>query len=159
MLAQQCGGLSLAWDGATDTETPGPGLYYCVRVGTTSGGNDVMSGTYSTPLMGNAGQGAAYWLDLPAHQYFWSVRAVDSGLAASPWTPEQVAWCLGDVNCDGVVNFRDINPFVLLLSNPTAYQAQYPTCPTANGDINCDGAVGFRDINAFVALIASGVCS
>jgi len=47
---------------------------------------------------------------------------------------------------------------VLLLSNPTAYQAQYPSCPTANGDINCDGVVGFRDINAFVTLITSDVC-
>ena len=62
----------------------------------------------------------------------------------------------GDLNCDGSVNFVDINPFVLRLSNPTAYQAAYPGCPNANADINADGSVNFRDINPFVALLAGG---
>ncbi|MBP7745153.1 MAG: hypothetical protein KA383_03400 [Phycisphaerae bacterium] len=61
----------------------------------------------------------------------------------------------GDVNCDGVVGFGDINPFVLLLSNPTAWQKMYPGCPASNGDINEDGVVGFGDINPFVALLTS----
>ena len=60
----------------------------------------------------------------------------------------------GDVNCDGAVGFGDINPFVLLLSNPTAWQAEYPACPMLNGDINGDGTVGFDDINPFVALLS-----
>jgi len=59
----------------------------------------------------------------------------------------------GDVNCDGQVNFLDINPFVLLLTNPAAWQAQYPNCPMSNGDINGDGLVNFADINPFVALL------
>jgi hypothetical protein len=59
----------------------------------------------------------------------------------------------GDLNCDGSVNFDDINPFVLILSNPAAWQAAYPGCPAANGDINGDGSVGFGDINPFVALL------
>ena len=158
LTSDQCSGLSLDWSGMIDPETGSPGLYYAVRVGTTSGAEDVMSGTYSTPLMGNAGQGATYWLGLPAHQYFWSVQTIDSGFEASPWAPEQVAWCKGDVNCDGCVGFGDINPFVLLLSNPAAYQAAYPNCPLANGDINCDGTVDFGDINPFVAILAGGVC-
>jgi hypothetical protein len=153
-----CDGLNLSWSGMTDPETGSPGLYYAVRVGTTSGAADVMSGTYSTPLMGNAGQGTTYWLGLPARQYFWSVQTIDSGFEASTWAPEQVAWCKGDVNCDGCVGFGDINPFVLLLSNPAAYQAAYPNCPLANGDINCDGTVDFGDINPFVTILAGGVC-
>jgi T5SS/PEP-CTERM-associated repeat protein len=60
----------------------------------------------------------------------------------------------GDVNCDGVVGFRDINPFVLMLSNPEAWQAQYPNCPKLTGDINDDGLVNFKDINPFVALLS-----
>jgi hypothetical protein len=62
----------------------------------------------------------------------------------------------GDLNCDGVVNFGDINPFVLRLSNPGAYAATYPFCPDANGDINGDGSVNFGDINPFVALLSGG---
>jgi len=54
------------------------------------------------------------------------------------------------------VNFGDINPFVFLLSDPAAWQLEYPACPLANGDINEDGSVNFRDINPFIALIAGG---
>ena len=60
----------------------------------------------------------------------------------------------GDLNCDGSANFTDINPFVLRLSNPAAYQTTYPGCPDANADINGDSSVNFRDINPFVALLS-----
>jgi hypothetical protein len=59
----------------------------------------------------------------------------------------------GDLNCDGVVDFDDINPFVLALSDPAGYAAQYPNCNILNGDCNADGVVNFDDINAFVALL------
>ncbi len=61
----------------------------------------------------------------------------------------------GDTNCDGLVNFRDINPFVLAQSNMAAWQAAYPGCNPLNNDINCDGVVNFRDINPFVALLST----
>jgi hypothetical protein len=64
----------------------------------------------------------------------------------------------GDVNCDGVVDFGDINPFVQVLSNPSAWQATYPRCPLLNADINGDGTYGqnsFGDINPFVTLLTS----
>jgi hypothetical protein len=60
----------------------------------------------------------------------------------------------GDLNCDGVVNFDDINPFVLALGDPGGYQAAYPDCNIRNGDINGDGSVDFGDIDLFVALLA-----
>ncbi len=62
----------------------------------------------------------------------------------------------GDVNCDGSVDFGDINPFVLALSNPTQYAATYPGCFIENGDINLDCITGFGDINPFVALLSGG---
>ncbi len=63
----------------------------------------------------------------------------------------------GDLNCDGVVDFGDINPFVLYLSNFTTWQATYPNCPAASGDVNGDGFYpSFADINPFVALLAGG---
>ena len=70
---------------------------------------------------------------------------------------EAITWVLphrGDTNCDGVVDFADINPFVLALSSPIAYQTQYPNCPMANADCNGDGVVDFADINPFVTLLS-----
>lgn len=61
----------------------------------------------------------------------------------------------GDLNCDGSVDFADINPFVLAISDPAGYAATYPTCPLENRDINGDGACDFLDINPFVALLTS----
>jgi hypothetical protein len=66
---------------------------------------------------------------------------------------------VGDMNCDGVVDFGDINPFVLYLSNFTAWQSAFPGCPATDGDINGDGVYGqgsFGDINPFVALLSGG---
>jgi hypothetical protein len=61
---------------------------------------------------------------------------------------------LGDLNCDGLVDFDDINPFVLALGDPASYQSQYPNCSADLGDVNGDGIVDFDDINPFVALLA-----
>ena len=97
------GPLTLDWSGAADTETPAAGLYYCLRVGTSSGADDVVSGTYATPLMGNAGQAPSAELRVPGRTYYWSVRAIDSGLRASAWSAEQV--CVPDT-----VGFATIHP-------------------------------------------------
>ena len=59
----------------------------------------------------------------------------------------------GDLNCDGRVDFGDINPFVLALSDPSAWQAAYPGCELLYGDISGDQELDFGDINPFVALL------
>ncbi len=68
------------------------------------------------------------------------------------------AVCPGDLNCDGQIDFADINPFVLYLSNNAAWLSEFPGCNPLNGDINGDGTYGqgsLGDINPFVALFAS----
>ncbi len=60
---------------------------------------------------------------------------------------------IGDMNCDGVLDFDDINPFVLALTGSESYYAAYPDCDWLNGDVNGDGTVDFDDINVFVSLI------
>jgi hypothetical protein len=59
----------------------------------------------------------------------------------------------GDLNCDGVVNTFDIDPFVLALTNPTAYQTSLPDCDGLNADVNGDGVVNGFDIDPFVQLL------
>ena len=63
---------------------------------------------------------------------------------------------LGDLNCDGSVDFFDIDAFVLAVTDPAAYAAAYPDCDIMLADINGDGSVNFFDIDGFVALIVSG---
>jgi hypothetical protein len=66
-----------------------------------------------------------------------------------PCTPDPCT-CKGDMDCDGLVDFKDINPLVAILSGGTP-------CRAANADCNNDGQINFKDINAFVALLSGGV--
>jgi hypothetical protein len=62
----------------------------------------------------------------------------------------------GDMNCDGLSNLDDIDPFVLALISASEYAAQYPGCAHTNGDMNGDDAVNLDDIDGFIsALIGS----
>ncbi len=55
----------------------------------------------------------------------------------------------GDMNCDGLVDARDIDGFVLAIVDP-----QNPTlCDPLRGDVNLDSSVDARDIEPFVAII------
>ncbi|TWT45564.1 hypothetical protein RAS1_19920 [Phycisphaerae bacterium RAS1] len=83
------------------------------------------------------------WVAFQAH---WT------GPPAVPPIPPPCA-VVGDTNCDGAVNVLDINAFVMALSDPSAYAAQFPTCPISTADANGDGAIDILDINAFVTLL------
>ncbi len=64
----------------------------------------------------------------------------------------------GDLNCDGLVNAFDIDPFVLALVDPDAYAAEHPYCERVLADINGDGVVNAFDIDPFVQVLTGGVC-
>lgn len=65
------------------------------------------------------------------------------------------AGLLGDLNCNGVVNVADIGAFVLALTNPAGYAAQFPDCDINNADTNGNGVANVADIGSFVALLTS----
>ncbi len=71
---------------------------------------------------------------------------------------ETLCLCLADMNCDGSVDFDDINPFVMAIVSRSNYEANYPNCFYLNGDMNCDESVDFDDMNPFVAQIVAGTC-
>ena len=77
---------------------------------------------------------------------------VTAGSALHVYGPPS-AYIPGDLNCDGVVNYGDINPFVQAFSNPPTYLEQHSTCCYWNGDCNHDGWVTYGDINCFVELL------
>ena len=61
---------------------------------------------------------------------------------------------IGDMNCDSLISYGDINPFVLALNNRSAYESTYPDCSYLNADCNSDGFVSYGDINPFVVLLS-----
>jgi parallel beta-helix repeat protein len=62
----------------------------------------------------------------------------------------QPPFVLGDLNCDEVVDVNDITPFALALTDPAAYQLQYPGCSPSRADINLSGTADGADIQFFV---------
>jgi hypothetical protein len=85
---------------------------------------------------------ALYTLEYPQGEL--RGQLVDLPLAGEP---------TGDMDCDGDVDFYDIDPFVLALSGPVAYNAAYPECDWIRADCDGDELVTFYDIDPFVALI------
>jgi murein tripeptide amidase MpaA len=103
------------------------------------------------------------WADnKPAVWLRWTMGPTDSNTQYAGWNIDDVLLSAvgpctartGDLNCDGQVDFRDINPFVLSLADPAAYGQAFPTCSFLNGDTNGDQQVDFRDINPFVTLLS-----
>jgi len=68
--------------------------------------------------------------------------------------PDECELGLGDLDCNGVVDFEDVEAFVLALTSRPAYLAAHPDCDPQRADCNGDGAVSFDDIDAFVARLA-----
>ena len=87
------GKLNLTWSGATDSQ--GGTLYYNIKVGTCSGCDDVVTGTYGysgrheSQQFGNMQQRSSINLTVPQTTYYWSVQAIDAGYMNSSWSTEQ----------------------------------------------------------------------
>jgi PGF-pre-PGF domain-containing protein len=98
------GNVFFGWGNASDNETPSLGLYYNLRIGTTSGGNEIVSGMFGGTAGGGWDGGGAngYFGNMMQRRnisllgsrfqvgttYYWSVQTIDTGLAKSSWSPE-----------------------------------------------------------------------
>jgi hypothetical protein len=89
--------VTLNWNAGSDSHTPAPGLTYNLRVGTNSGGEQIVP-AHSSPLtgwrrvaqMGNAEHRLfATLTNLPLGVFYCSVQAVNNSFAGSAWAPEQ----------------------------------------------------------------------
>jgi hypothetical protein len=87
---------NLSWSAPSDDHTASGALSYNLRVGTSSGGTEIVSplslsaGTRLVPQDGNVGERTSYALAglTPGTTYHWSVQAVDSGFAGSAFASE-----------------------------------------------------------------------
>ena len=110
------------------------------------------NGPYNSARWGDY---AAVCADPAAPAVFWAHHEYALNGAWRTWVAKVDAPLrLGDLNCDGVVNNFDIDPFVLALTDPAAYRMAYPKCNILNGDCNSDGAVNNFDIDPFVKLLS-----
>ena len=89
--------VTLSWNAPTDGQTPTSGLNYSLRVGTTPGGIDIVDPmadeTNGSRRLSQRGMvnGTTWTLNglTPGKTYYWSVQAVDTSLAGSPFAAEQ----------------------------------------------------------------------
>lgn len=58
---------------------------------------------------------------------------------------------LGDMNCDGLVDTDDIEPFTQALLDPAGYETAFPLCTIARANMNQDAGVNSLDIQGFVS--------
>jgi len=86
----------LKWQRATDTETPSPGLTYNLRLGTSSGGIDVVapmsapSGYQQVAALGNVNHDTTWTIkNLDKGTYYWSVQAIDNTFSGSAFAQEE----------------------------------------------------------------------
>ena len=125
-------GVTLSWNASRDAQTPVGGLSYNLRVGSTPGGIDIVSPEADTstgfrrlPQRGFIQGLSATLTNLSgAGPFYWSVQAVDTSFAGSPFAPEAVFGALPVVT-------------TLAASNLTVSTA------TLNGWVNPDGSVTF----------------
>jgi len=89
--------VNLYWNDGQDDYTPAEGLTYNLRVGTTSGGNDIVSSMTSPsdysllkPGPGNVYSNNSWFLkNLSPGTYYWSIQSVDNSGLTSPFSDEQ----------------------------------------------------------------------
>ena len=84
-----------------------------------------------------------------ARTAYVTTRFVGNGVGHSYLYAIRTGPVPGDMNCDGVLNGADIDPFFLALGDPGAYAARFPNCDPQNGDINGDGRLDGGDIDPF----------
>lgn len=83
------GELVMSWNAGSDSETPTDGLTYNIRVGTTAGGDDIVSamvgsGGYRRVVgAGNAGGRLSATVAIPAGLVYWSVQTIDGSYEGS----------------------------------------------------------------------------
>lgn len=123
------------------------------------------AGTFRTPVTQQTSTAAytfaARWGDYSAIEVdpadgrsFWAHHEYAIGNNWRTWVAHVIPpFSLGDMNCDGAVNGFDVDPYVLALTDPDAYEATYPDCNILLGDINGDGSVNGFDVDGFVGLL------
>ena len=79
------------------------------------------------------------------------------GVSCTP-NPCPSGVCVGDANCDALINWHDIDYFVAAMNNNiAAWEAMFlpgaPLCAFTNNDVNRDAMVDWRDIDPLIEVM------
>jgi hypothetical protein len=158
------------WGAGSDTQTSASLLQYVVKVGTTSGGNNIASGRVASPnfflrQMANGAQKLTFPLkNLPCSQtYYWSVATVDTGYRGATGFSSEHNFTLSPSCTVSEGTSSDsggggVGWWVTSSSSSSSRQsvAEDPTYGflnvTAFRDPNNDGSQGLREPSAFGGL-------
>jgi hypothetical protein len=100
----------LYWNAGTDDKTPSALLKYNLRVGSSPGGNDIMSGV-TPPWFPNTEHNKRWALKIDTQLYdtiYWSVQTQDGSYLRSGWSSERAQ--LVDPDGDGIGSASDNCP-------------------------------------------------
>ena len=87
--------VTFSWTAPSDDHTPSAGLSYSLRVGTTPGGNEVVSGLARSDgkrlVSGPGSIRTTSWKlkSAPYGTLYWSVQAIDTAYCGSAWASEE----------------------------------------------------------------------
>jgi hypothetical protein len=93
--------MEFSWEAATDDNTPVAGLTYALRIGSTPGGQEVLSsdasgsGLRMSASSGNSGHSLVWNVALPSGTYYWAVQAIDAAYIGSAFS-EELSFTLGE---------------------------------------------------------------
>ncbi|OFY62465.1 MAG: hypothetical protein A2Y71_00010 [Bacteroidetes bacterium RBG_13_42_15] len=103
----------LSWETATDAETPSEGLSYNVRIGSTSGGIDVISphsaadGKRRIVSLGNVQSDSRMILNnMKRGTYYWSVQAIDNAFTGGAFSQEQSFTISAEVQASNIISLE-----------------------------------------------------
>lgn len=154
--------VELTWNSAVDDNTDLEGLTYAIKMGTTSGSENIVSsnssinGVRKSAGKGNAEHNTKWKIALEPGTYYWSVQSIDNAQTGSEFSSENVftvsnenlLYDLGDSNGDNVVNIADvINAVDFMLNYQLQRFIEYAT------DVNDDNLINVLDVMGIVDII------
>ncbi|MDB4316424.1 FG-GAP-like repeat-containing protein, partial [Cyclobacteriaceae bacterium] len=98
--------MEFSWEAATDDNTPVAGLTYALRIGSTPGGQEILSsdasgsGLRMSASSGNSGHSLVWNVALPAGTYYWAVQAIDAAYIGSAFSEELSFTIAGEATTD-----------------------------------------------------------
>ena len=88
--------VEFSWLASTDDLTLPNGLTYAIKIGTTKGGEEIMSsnanfnGIRKSAKKGNVEHNLKWKLSLPSGSYYWSVQAIDAAYLGSTFSTSEL---------------------------------------------------------------------
>ncbi|MBK7173355.1 MAG: T9SS type A sorting domain-containing protein [Bacteroidales bacterium] len=151
--------VQLSWNKSLDNNTPENGITYNLRVGTYSGGQNVLSASVDAtgflllPQSGNMGNDTTWLLHLPDGNYFWSVQALDHSFGYSSFAEEQ-QFTLMNVGIPATIKNDGFNvspnPFSSILEISTSRFSKINICNSVGTKIFEDEYTGVNKINTSI---------